>query len=197
LFARSDAGFTFIELLAVVGLLGVVMAIAVPQIMDISASVKLGNAMREVEREMQTARLKSVTVNRPIRVRFNCPAAGQFRMVEMLGTPSTPLSADADSAAATRCGLTGYPYPASDANPLTLPNHDGPVKLLPSQVSFGTAAALEFWPDGSVHKANGTAAPWPVIPSTGATITVRMQRNNVTTTRTISVNGIGRITIQR
>jgi prepilin-type N-terminal cleavage/methylation domain-containing protein len=194
---RADAGFTFIELAVVVGLLGVLMAITVPTVLDISGDIKLRNAMREVERELQTARLKAVTANRPIRVRFNCPAAGQYRMVELLGSAGAPLTNDADSAAATRCSQGSYPFPPSDVNPLTTPNHDGPVKLLPNQVTFGTAPAVEFWPDGSAHMADGAEVPWPVIPTSGTTVTVRLTRNNVTITKTVLINGLGRITLQR
>ena len=195
---RADAGFTFIELAVVVGLLGVLMAIAVPTVLDISGDIKLRNALREVERELQTARLKAVTTNRAIRVRFNCPAAGQYRMVEVIGTPGAPATADSGASAAARCSQASYPFPATDANPLTTPNHDGPVRLLPQQVSFGTAAgAIEFWPDGSAHMASGLTAPWPVIPSTGATVAVQLTRNNVTVTRTVSINGLGKIQIQR
>jgi prepilin-type N-terminal cleavage/methylation domain-containing protein len=193
---RADAGFTFIELAVVVGVLGVLMAIAVPTVMDITGDIKLRNAMREVERELQTARLRAVTANRPIRVRFNCPAAGQYRMVELLGSTRVPAGDDADTAAATRCSQATYPFPA-DLNPLTTPNHDGPIRRLPNQVTFGSAAAVEFWPDGSAHQASGTTAPWPVIAPAGAAVAVRMTRNNVTSTKTISINGLGKIQIQR
>ena len=53
-----------------------------------------------MERELQVARVKAVTANRPVRVLFNCPAAGQFRRVEMLGEPGLPDSRDDQ---VTRC----------------------------------------------------------------------------------------------
>src|SRR6188768_4142540 len=92
--SRSTAGFSLVELLSVCGMLVVLMAMAVPAIGDVRQGMKLGQSMRTVEREMQAARLESVSANRPIRVRFNCPAAGQLRMVELIGTTSEPTAAD-------------------------------------------------------------------------------------------------------
>ena len=194
---RSNSGFSLVELLAVTGMLIVLMAIAVPAVGDVRQSMKLGQSMRTIERELQTARLESVSSNRPIRVRFNCPAVGEFRMVELIGTPSAPAAGD-NATAAVRCSESTYSYPPSDLNPLTLPNHDGPIRRLESTVSFGTTATLEFWPDGSVHKAgSGSVTPWPVVSTAGTSITITQTRNSVTMTRAISVNGLGKIQIQR
>ena len=60
--------------------------IALPVMQDMTANIKLNEAARLVEREMQDARLKAVSSNRAIRVRLNCPAAGYIRSVEVLGT---------------------------------------------------------------------------------------------------------------
>jgi hypothetical protein len=38
-------------------------------------------AIRNVERELQFARLDSVSTNRPMRVRLDCPQVGQIRSV--------------------------------------------------------------------------------------------------------------------
>lgn len=193
----SCAGYSLVDLLAVLALAAVLMAISVPAISGMGDSVRLGNSMRDVERELQTARLKAVTANRPIRVRFNCPAAGQFRMVEVIGTKNVPVAADA-AAASVRCSQATYPYPAADANPLTLPNDDGPIRRLGRGITFGTTATLEFWPDGSVHAADVAAAsPWPGVSPNGIQVTVVQVRNGVTTTKAITVNGLGKIQIQR
>jgi hypothetical protein len=154
----------------------------------VTEGYKLGQSLREVERELQTARLKAVTANRPLRVRFNCPSTGQYRAVELIGTATVPAPQDD---AGNRCQESTYPTPAGDNNPLTRPNHDGPVRRLPDGVTFGTTSTLEFWPDGSVHKQDGSTLPWPVVPTAGTSITV--VKGSVT--RRIDINGIGKITL--
>ena len=187
MYRRSD-GFTLIDVLVTIAVVAILAGVATPRLKDFASGIRLGQGQREVERELQTARLKAVTANRPIRVRFNCPAAGQYRMVELVGTPRKPDTIDD---ATDRCSATKYTFPAADMNPLTLPNHDGPVKLLPRDVTFGAAADLEFWPDGSAHQRSGTTNPWPVIAPAGTAVTV----TKGTSVKRITVNGLGKITL--
>jgi Tfp pilus assembly protein FimT len=170
-------------------LIAIVSGIAVPLMQNTIDQIKLGQATRQVERELQTARLAAVTANQPMRLRFDCPAAGQFRLVELVGTPKVPVAADT---AANRCGLDTYPYPAIDKNPLTRPNHDGPLRQLDSSVSFSNVTTIEFWPDGTAHTNTGGTNPWPAIAGSGTTVTLARG----TKTRTILVNGVGKVQIQ-
>jgi prepilin-type N-terminal cleavage/methylation domain-containing protein len=186
---RSEGGFTLIDMMVTLLVFGILAAAAVPQFMDMTAGMRLGQGARDVERELQTARLKAVTSNRPIRVRFNCPVAGQYRMVELIGSPAVPDTADS---AANRCQESAYPSPPADANPLTRPNHDGPTRQLHSTLAFGTATDLEFRPDGSVHQQSGSTNPWPGITGTGTAVTL----TKGTLVKTITVNGLGKIQLQ-
>src|SRR5687768_17359006 len=183
----SEGGFTLIDMMTVLALIGILSGIAIPAIGNLSENMKLGINAREVERELQTARLKAVTSNRPIRVRFNCPVNGEYRMVELIGTPSVPAALDASL---DRCKETSYPT-GGDGNPLTRPNHDGPQKRLANTVAFGAQSTLEFWPDGSVHKDTGSGTPWPVLATTGTAITL----TKGSTVKSITVNGLGKITL--
>lgn len=187
LLLRSEAGWSLVDLMVTVAVFAIVAAGAVPVFTNMTESLKLSQGLREVEREMQTARLKAVTSNRPIRVRFNCPVNGEYRMVELIGTVSVPAAVDVSL---DRCKETSYPM-GGDSSPLTRPNHDGPQKRLPAGVSFGAAATLEFWPDGSVHNDQGTGSPWKVVASTGTAITLTKGSE----VKTITVNGLGKITL--
>jgi prepilin-type N-terminal cleavage/methylation domain-containing protein len=188
--ARSERGFTLIDVLAVTSVLGIIMAITVPNVLASIDAVRLGQAARSVERELQVAKSRAVGKGRAFRVRFNCPTAGTYRMTELIGTVSVPVAADN---AANRCTPAAFPVPAADNDPVTVPNHDGPVRLLDSSVTFSVVQTIEFWPDGTAHyAAGGAVSPWPMIPVAG--IQVQLLRKGKTAT--ITVNGLGKIQLQ-
>jgi type II secretory pathway pseudopilin PulG len=186
---KSSAGFTLIDMVVVVMLVAILSGMAMATFQDVTESMRLSQGAREVERELQTARLLAVTSNRPIRVRFNCPTADKYRMVELIGSTYVPVAADS---ADNRCQENVYPFPAADRNPMTLPNLDGPLRTLPRDVSFGATKTLEFWPNGTVHHDTGAAGVWPELPTTGTSITIVKG----STVKTITVNGLGKIQLQ-
>lgn len=171
---RTDRGFSLLELLAVVGLLATVMAIAAPVYQNIVDGMRLGWSARDLERELQDARLKAVSTNRRMRVRTNCPVAGQFRMVQWLNS--------AADATLDRCSEASYPYPSNTLNIVTK-LQDGPVRRLQPNVSVVTLA-VEFWPNGTAHdpgQTNPLANP----------VTITLTKG--TKTKGITVNGLGKI----
>jgi prepilin-type N-terminal cleavage/methylation domain-containing protein len=182
----KQRGFTLIELLTTTAIIAIVAGMGMPLLAQIGNSITLGEAARQVERELQSARLTAVSANQPIRVRFNCPAAGQYRQVELIGTPTVPTAADG---AIDRCNAVTYPFPATDNNPITRPNNDGPLRYLNSTVTFQTATTIEFWPDGTAHTNTAGTNPWPSIASSGTSIV--LLRNGQT--KSILVNGVGKI----
>ena len=184
-----ERGFSLVDLMVVIVLIGTVSAIAIPSMINAIDQMKLGQSARDVERELQTAKMRAVGKGRPIRVRFNCPAPGEFRIVELIGSTTVPVAADA---ATNRCSETVYPFPAADSNPVTRPNLDGPLRRLEQSVSFTVAPTIEFWTDGTAHYDTGGGSPWPMIPVTG--INVRVSRNGVVST--VTVNGLGKVQLQ-
>ena len=199
--SRAVRGFSLIELLIVVALVAVVGAMVVPSILNMMTGMRVSAESRLVERELQTARLRAVGTNRAMRVRFNCPSVGQYRLVEVIGTPSAPAPNDANAAATTRCGLANYPYPDTNREWFETPNNDGPVNRLDWRVTFAATQTLEFWPDGTVHADTGGGSPWAPIPD-AQPVTIRLQQSEGTSTqkaateRRIQVNGVGKITLQ-
>ena len=184
--SSRQSGFSLIELLMVTALVGIVSVIGVPLLGQISGSIELGEAARQVERELQSARMAAVSANQPMRVMFNCPNAREYRLVELIGTPAVPAAADGTVG---RCSTTTYPFPAPDNNPITRPNNDGPLRSLSALVTFTTFTTIEFWPDGTAHTNSGLVNPWPPIASPGQDIVLTRSGK----TRTILVNGIGKI----
>jgi len=183
---QSRAGFSLIDMMVAISIMAILAAAAVPQLVNVADSMKLGQAQRDVNIELNQARLRAVSANRPILVRFNCPAVGQYRITELIGSPSVP---DADDTANDRCSETKWRYPANDNDPATRPNHDGPIRYLPNTVTFGTAPTLEFWPNGTVHKQVAGENPWSVVDVGGTAVTVVKG----TTVKSVTVNGLGKI----
>jgi Tfp pilus assembly protein FimT len=181
----KTSGFSFVELIVVVAFMATVMGIAIPVMQDLTRSMRIGQAARTIQNELQSARLRAVTSNRPIRVRFNCPIAGELRAVELIGSTSAPASQDS---ATNRCSESAYPYPAADNNPVTRPNQDGPVRRIDPRVKFATVQTVEFWPDGTAH-INSAGDPWPAIPDPGVSLTV----TEGTVVKTVTVNSLGKI----
>jgi type II secretory pathway pseudopilin PulG len=184
-YIHDRGGFSLVDIMVAVSVMAILAAGALPALVNVADSMKLGQGQRDVYQEMQTARLVAVASNRPMRIRFNCPAAGQFRLTELIGSPSKP---DFNDTANDRCSDIKWKYPANDNDPTSRPNHDGPVRQLPNKVSFGATSTLEFWPDGTIHKDAGRL-PWDQVDLNGTAITV----TKGTTVKTISVNGLGKI----
>jgi len=192
-FPGSARGFTLVDQMLTLGLIVTMAAIAVPSLKNVIDSQRLGMEARNVEREMQIARLSAVTTNRPIRLRFNCPAAGDFRRVELIGSANNPNTGDdADNRAAVRCNTVTYPFPAADNDPITKPNNDGPKMTLNTKVAFQATQTLEFWPNGTVHVYNAAAQAWPVVGSNPVNIILTSAGVN----RSVTVNVLGKTQIQ-
>jgi prepilin-type N-terminal cleavage/methylation domain-containing protein len=183
---RTSDGFTLIDMVVVMTVLATLAAIAVPTMQRVNDAIALGQARRLVQSTLQQARLKSVTSNRVMRVRFDCPAAGQFRMVELIGTSSIPAAQDT---AANRCSETAYPYPAADQNPVTMPNQDGPVQTIHSAVSFSATQTIEFRPTGTAWSVNGDGTSTTPLAGNGVSITV----SKGSSSKAVTVNALGKV----
>jgi prepilin-type N-terminal cleavage/methylation domain-containing protein len=179
---RNHRGFSVVELVMTVAVMGTLLAVGLPVMQDVTASIKLNEASRMVERELQTARLKAVSVNRVLRVRLNCPATGYIRTVEVTGTPSIDDAAD-------RCMTARFPFPAPDTDLMTRPNFDGPVRVLPNDAAV-SSLTLQFSPDGIAASAAGGTVSEITTP-----MVITISRHGKT--RTVTVNNVGKVQLQQ
>src|SRR2546421_11988649 len=109
----NESGVSLIDMLMVLAIVATLSAFAVPNFLGAIEQYRLGASVRDVERELQFARLKAVSSQYPMRIRFNCPAANQLRAVELIGTSANPDAADS---ATNRCDETAYPYSPTGAD---------------------------------------------------------------------------------
>ena len=176
-----QAGFTLIDLLLVIALVATIAGIAVPTTTAMVDLMRLGTATREIERELQSARLRSVSSNRPLAVRLNCPGKGQLRIVEVTGVAS--VDGDID-----RCDERRFPYPGpNDADPTT-PAVDGPVRRLHNSITL-SGVDVVFAPDGTTRQLVGSVAT-----RIGDPVALTVGRHDDSSS--ILVNGLGKITVQ-
>jgi prepilin-type N-terminal cleavage/methylation domain-containing protein len=181
--SRTAAGFSLIEILVVVALFSVLAATSAPAIQAGMQRYAVVSASQEVASTIRAARFQAVGSNRILRVRFNCPSPGKFRVVEYL--------AAATDAAADRCALSAYPFPPGDTDPATLPNLDGAVQVLPSGMTFGAASDLQIATDGRVTPLAGCPSCAAVPGASPATIVVT--NGNTDDDRTLTVSRSGRL----
>jgi type II secretory pathway pseudopilin PulG len=119
---QSSRGFSLIEMLVIVGMIGVLGAIGLPVLMDSSNRNAVWTASEQVASQIRQARLKAISRNTPFRVRFNCPANRQYRVLRVTGVAAVDN-------AANRC--------------TTYLQHDSGIYSLPERVDFGAVPILE------------------------------------------------------
>ena len=73
------------ELLVTMGLIAVLSAIAIPVLSGSTARNSVWTASETIGTQIRQARLKAISRNRSFRIRFDCPAAQQFRVLEVTG----------------------------------------------------------------------------------------------------------------
>jgi prepilin-type N-terminal cleavage/methylation domain-containing protein len=118
---RSNRGFTLIELLVTMALIGIMAAIAIPSLSGSTARNQVWTASEQIGSQIRQARLKAISRNMSFKVRFDCPSAGQFRVLVVTGVAATDN-------ATTRCSTT-LPY-------------DSGVFVMPQRTSYGSTPPL-------------------------------------------------------
>ena len=112
---HSTRGFTMFELLVVMGMMAAIAGIAIPTLAGSTARNAVWTASEQIGSQIRQARLKAISRNMSFRVRFNCPAAGQFRLLQVTGVAAIDNAAD-------RCSTNQL--------------YDSGIFVMPSNVSY-------------------------------------------------------------
>jgi prepilin-type N-terminal cleavage/methylation domain-containing protein len=91
---RSARGFTLFELLIVMALIAILSAVSVPVLMESAGRNSAWTASEQIGSQIRQARLKAISRNRTFRVRFDCPAVGQYRVLVVTGDALVDDAAD-------------------------------------------------------------------------------------------------------
>ncbi len=71
---RKDTGFSFLELMVVIAIIGIMSTIAIPGFIQWLPKNRVGNAAREVKSTLEFARSNAIRRNRAVRVEFDFDA---------------------------------------------------------------------------------------------------------------------------
>ena len=179
---RRSQGFTIVELALVMAGALTLAAIVGPSVSNLMNANRASVAARAVERELQSARLKAVSAARNLRVRLNCPSAGQLRVLEVTGVAATDT-------AGNRCDPVAFPSPGPRDSLRSTPSLDSPVVYLPAGVTLAsTVQQFEFDARGAAYSVTADGTVTALAGDMVLTITHK------TWTHTVRVNPVGRIT---
>jgi Tfp pilus assembly protein FimT len=109
------------ELLVVMALITILSGMAIATTTGSTARNSVWTASEQIGSQIRQARLKAISRNTRFRIRFDCPAVGQYRVLRVTG------DAGIDNAA-NRCD--------------DYQEHDSGVYTMPQRVSYGSAPPL-------------------------------------------------------
>ena len=91
---RKDRGFSLVELMVVLAIMGALSLIAVPWFVKIAQRQQLKSAAFEIQTTLMAARMKAVKLNQPVTVAINSTAAPvQLQTIEPPPPAPTPTRA--------------------------------------------------------------------------------------------------------
>lgn len=135
----NKAGFTLIELMIVIAIIGIVSAIAAPNFRTYMAERRLSGAARMVMSDLMAARQKAVTQNNRFSVTFS-------------GTQYTILDDDNDNGSTDSGEMTEVRNIQTDYYDVTIPNVTANPVFYPRGTASGTSVTLTSSKTGKSKK---------------------------------------------
>lgn len=134
------AGFTLVEITLVVGIMGIMVAVAVPSINTALIDARANGALRAVNGHLRSARDASISLRRVVEVQF--VGAGEIRSTRLEGATRTLLQ--------TTVLENGMQFQVTAGVPDT-PDAFGNARA----VDFGGPTTVYFQPDGTLGDETG------------------------------------------
>lgn len=137
---RRHNGFTLVELVLVILIVGVIAAIAMPRFAQASARQQLEAAARRVEADLNQARIRARAASRSVTVTFDVNRnlyqfnneGGEATIVELGMSPYNVSIANADFSGNAKAYFNGYGLPASGGT-VTLSSGSGKINIVLNQ----------------------------------------------------------------
>lgn len=83
-----------LEILVTMGLITIMAGMAIPFIQESTVRNTVWTATEMIGAQVRQARLKAITQNKSFRIRFDCPAVGQVRVLIVTGDNTIDAAAD-------------------------------------------------------------------------------------------------------
>ena len=180
----ADAGFTLVEMLAVLGIIALLLVLVIPSVSSVLESSQVGQAAQLVSADLGLARQVALSRNHCVEVRFyqyaspgasgetvGTPSTGKYRALQLFdaqtttGTPA-PLDrvqtlpgtmiVDSGSTLSTLIGMAA----ANSVNAPTLTNGSTLNVSIPAAGLQYNAACFQFRPDGSTNLPVSSNVQW-------------------------------------
>jgi prepilin-type N-terminal cleavage/methylation domain-containing protein len=84
--SAKQAGFTLLEVMAVVGVIAVLLAVALPNLLAILDGLRLSDGARQLASELQLARMKAISQHTKYRISFGSYPATTYSLEKHDGT---------------------------------------------------------------------------------------------------------------
>jgi prepilin-type N-terminal cleavage/methylation domain-containing protein len=84
--SAKQTGFTLIEMMAVIGVIAVLLAVALPNLLAILNGLRLSDGTRQLASELQLARMKAISQHAKYRISFGSYPATTYSLEKHDGT---------------------------------------------------------------------------------------------------------------